>query len=433
VRLILLSIAAAIITGFALVESRPSVATPVADRAGPVAGCAAAGCHGGGEVGRAFSEQSTWAAGDPHAKAYRILFNEESQRISRNLKRPMPAHEDRSCLACHTTGGEHCMTNFASDGVGCDACHGPSRDWIAKHYEPSWKFLTDTQKATLGFIKTKSLVSRMMACVGCHVGDATREVDHDLIAAGHPRLAFESARFHYRPGYKKHWVEKQPERDFEVRAWLTGQYASLRNAVALSQHHFAEHSPRKIVDFSEQSCFACHKSLKPDGGGASGVAPWQVWHTAVLATIEPHVSAIVPGLPPMDVEKITALKTELDKNAPQSVTSTSAAALKAIDDRLAALQAREQITAPIPAAALRALAKSLAGSGARVCADWDAAAVHFLALAALHHADPALFSDATATLEQLKSHLQYKPGYNGPTDYKPAAARELFAHLESLR
>src|SRR4051794_34020983 len=49
------------------------------------ASCAAAACHGGGRIGRRGSEHSTWAAtllpeatSDPHARAYRVLFNEES-------------------------------------------------------------------------------------------------------------------------------------------------------------------------------------------------------------------------------------------------------------------------------------------------------------------------------------------------------------------
>src|SRR4051812_16654143 len=71
--------------------------------------CAAASCHGGGQAGRVGSEHTTWAPDvlgtgphDPHARAYRMLFNDDSKRIAANLKRG-PAHKDALCLKCHAT------------------------------------------------------------------------------------------------------------------------------------------------------------------------------------------------------------------------------------------------------------------------------------------------------------------------------------------
>jgi hypothetical protein len=207
----------------------------------PVASCSASSCHGGGAGGRKGSEQTTWATGDPHSTAYRILFNDDSTRITANLRKTNPkrpaAHQDKSCVACHTAGTAACfdgstVTN-ASDGVGCDACHGPSGQWLGKHYETFWKGLSPEDKGQLGFRETKDLVTRTQACVGCHVGDATREVNHDLIAAGHPRLAFEAARYHASPRYTKHWVETLPARDFEVRTWAIGQVVAAAAVVDL--------------------------------------------------------------------------------------------------------------------------------------------------------------------------------------------------------
>ena len=71
--------------------------------------CAAASCHGGGRPGERFSEHSTWAADlthkpsdphDPHANAYRVLFNTDSVRIA-ELVGGGPAHTNARCLACH--------------------------------------------------------------------------------------------------------------------------------------------------------------------------------------------------------------------------------------------------------------------------------------------------------------------------------------------
>ena len=38
---------------------------------------------------------------------------------------------------------------------------------------------------------TRNLVKRAEKCVSCHVGDESRNVDHELIAAGHPDLVFD--------------------------------------------------------------------------------------------------------------------------------------------------------------------------------------------------------------------------------------------------
>jgi hypothetical protein len=68
-------------------------------------GCSARACHGGLEPLRGSSvlqnEHTTWILHDKHADAYRVLFNERSQTIARNLG-GKPAHEDVRCLACHT-------------------------------------------------------------------------------------------------------------------------------------------------------------------------------------------------------------------------------------------------------------------------------------------------------------------------------------------
>jgi len=46
--------------------------------------CSAASCHGGGHPGSKGSEQTTWAACDPHARAYEVLFEERSKQIVKN-------------------------------------------------------------------------------------------------------------------------------------------------------------------------------------------------------------------------------------------------------------------------------------------------------------------------------------------------------------
>jgi cytochrome c551/c552 len=271
---------------------------PFANRAST--SCAAAACHGGGQVGKLGSEHSTWApelgakgAGDPHNKAYRVLYNEVSVRMGELLGIKEP-HKEARCLACHAvdSGGDpDTRDQILAEGVGCSGCHGPAEKWVGVHYLPEWKELPNEKKwKEYGFVPTKNLVARTLTCAKCHVGDDERDMNHDLIAAGHPRLAFEAARFHYQPDYRKHWTERMPQPEFEVREWLVGQVASLRAAAELlrSRAEKAEKADGVWPEFSEYSCYACHQKVGEEAlRGVAGTNPrhagvpgWQVWYNS---------------------------------------------------------------------------------------------------------------------------------------------------------
>jgi hypothetical protein len=88
-----------------------------------------------------------------------------------------------------------------ADGVGCESCHGASGRWLGPHTTLGWRDRPWPEKAALGMRNTKDLASRARLCAGCHVGDGgsddlpARDVNHDLIAAGHPRLNFELSAY----------------------------------------------------------------------------------------------------------------------------------------------------------------------------------------------------------------------------------------------
>jgi hypothetical protein len=151
---------------------------------------------------------------------------------------PLP-HQNAKCLACHSVvdsvnQNPDAREQALSEGVGCGGCHGPSEKWAAAHVAPGWKALSNEQKwKQYGFVPTKNLVARALNCASCHVGDGERDMNHDMIAAGHPRLAFEPASFHASGNYRKHWAERGSARDFEVRVWAVGKVATLRAAVNL--------------------------------------------------------------------------------------------------------------------------------------------------------------------------------------------------------
>lgn len=66
---------------------------------------------------------------------------------------------------------------------------------------------------------------RVRNCVTCHIGDSEHEVNHDLIAAGHPHLLFEFA------AYQRQKAEAMA--DFTQRSWAVGQTVSLEAVAEL--------------------------------------------------------------------------------------------------------------------------------------------------------------------------------------------------------
>ncbi|MCU0821388.1 MAG: cytochrome c family protein [Spirochaetes bacterium] len=76
-------------------------------------------CHDSPAIG---SQYKIWAA-TPHAKAYQTLLTEEAKAAGKKYNMEDPSNDAR-CLSCHSTGSGKNM-GIVSEGVGCEACHGP--------------------------------------------------------------------------------------------------------------------------------------------------------------------------------------------------------------------------------------------------------------------------------------------------------------------
>lgn len=250
-----------------------------------VASCAAAACHGSVvAAGEWQSAYTTWMTRDPHARAYEILFDERSRRIMKNLGRD-DASTDRQCLQCHAHVAErndqHQDRFSLADGVGCESCHGPAQHWLSPHLRADWRTLPAAEKAKLGWRDTQSLLGRARACVECHVGTAEAQVNHDLIAAGHPPLRFEFNA--YLSVLPPHWsVERDRQRhpDLEIRAWKIGQAVSAQAALDVLAER-AAHRNLPWPEFAEYDCSACHQSLRGERRqprGKPGLLPWSTWY-----------------------------------------------------------------------------------------------------------------------------------------------------------
>ena len=261
-----------------------------------VASCANAGCHGSTQplnaTGVLQNEYYTWLNNDRHAGAYNVLFNERSARIARNMRLKKRAYEEAVCLDCHTTNIPAQLVAGAvdpEDGVQCEVCHGPASGWRDAHTEQGW---THEQSVARGMIDLRSLNARGTVCAGCHIGNAKKEVDHELIASGHPILAFELDN--YTESMPPHWT---PNRESHgLRAWAVGQVVSFREYLDnLSRHARGDEWP----EFSDMSCYNCHHDLKdstwrqvrgwPD---RAGLPQWTPQRWAVLRLI---LDRVAPG------------------------------------------------------------------------------------------------------------------------------------------
>jgi hypothetical protein len=403
-----------------------------------VGSCSAAACHGGtGPPGSKGSEYTTWAACDPHANAFSVLYDERSARIVKNLNGPnaKPACADRRCLSCHATSVKCAVQTprlALEDGVGCQSCHGPADEWLTQHYQPGWKMLSPRDKAQWGMRDTKDLVVRAKVCAECHVGaGGDKDVNHDLIAAGHPRLTFEYSS--YLAILPKHWsVQEEVARypDFEARAWAIGQVASAAQALKLLAYRACPATDAKPwPEFGEYNCFACHHDLREPrqglkrkfAGGLPGRLPWGTWYFSDLLPKSLDLEGL--GKAPRDFPAfIGRVRTEMEQPLPdrEKAATLAQGAARHLERWLHDL-GNTECRAPATLVEWFERVKSnktLAGRG------WDKETQWYLALAALYNAagdvkPGALGAREKAALEKMANQLAFPKGYDSPFEFKP--------------
>ena len=113
---------------------------------------------------------------------------------------------------------------------------------------------------------TKDLLARGETCAECHVGLGSADVNHDLIAAGHPRLNFEyGSQLAKLP---KHWRvddDKARHPDYEAKVWALGQVLAAKASLDLLESRASRSLPDDSTtpwpEFAEYSCFSCHHEL----------------------------------------------------------------------------------------------------------------------------------------------------------------------------
>ena len=278
-------LAIALMLGMASDHGASATATPAlaAPASAPnkqlgVASCASTLCHGSAKPLEGSSVQQneylTWSHFDPHSRAYRVLLEPQSRAIARRMGL-QNAHEAPACLACHsdtTPPAQRGERWQLSDGIGCESCHGGSEPWIANHYQAPNNM--HSENVGRGMRELAAPASRGELCIGCHVGDRNRFATHQMMAAGHPRLAFEldtytalwrtaGGREHYR--IDADYLRRKPIAS-AIETWLTGLAQTAdRTAMLVSQ------APRRAgaPDLAVYNCFSCHRSMRINAWGGA--------------------------------------------------------------------------------------------------------------------------------------------------------------------
>jgi hypothetical protein len=210
---------------------------------------------------------------------------------------------EKTCCGCHATGAGAESGDSLALGVHCEACHGPARDWVKEHTLKSWVSESPAARTLKGQRNTRDLVVRAGVCAQCHIGTTDvpgQEVNHDLIAAGHPRLNFEFTV--YLANLPPHWDEnidrkfaERPEAgvnpgvartNFALEAWEAGQLVSADFALRQLTGRAGRAAP--WPEFAEYDCFSCHHDLRPSGfrqmaGKNRDVWTCGNWYTALAA------------------------------------------------------------------------------------------------------------------------------------------------------
>jgi hypothetical protein len=412
--------------------------------------CSGRACHGGFDAaaggGAQQNEFTTWLAFDKHARAFDVLKGDRARRMAKNLGIES-ADKDARCLACHSTPQlagpvSEELAALRSDGVSCEACHGPAKGadgWLEAHTRASWKQQDGKNREDsyhrYGMTPLFDLEVQAKTCAGCHVGAPAdpehgipaRDLNHDLMAAGHPRLTFELGTF--RANMPPHWRHdlhtKTP--GYEAAVWAVGQAAAAKASVDLSEHRAKEAAAGKAPwpEFAEASCFACHADLQSPSWRRSadyysnrrpGAIPANRWYSALL----PVLDGVAQGKGTAADKAYQALAAELNRAYPDpaKVQTLAGAARKDLDLLLAAVK-----PANYDAAAVKALAAGL-GKQAGTCKDpsWDELTQSALAAAALREAAGAKGTpEEQKALDDVFIGLAFPSPFESPEGYSPRA------------
>lgn len=282
-----------------------------------------------------------------HSRAWRVLTEPRGEAIAARLGLGR-AETAKACLGCHSdNAARRGETYQASDGVGCEACHGGSGDWLASHYAAN---VSHKDNLARGMIALEDPKARAAVCLDCHFGSSApgQFVTHEIMSAGHPRVQYELDLFstlqkHYDLGPA--YAARKPIAS-GVKVWAVGQSMALERSLTLFSD--TKHGQKgAFPEFYFFDCHSCHRAFSDDP---------KFRPTAVANPSRP----IPSGQPPYNDENLIVLSAAAKVVAPHLSDAYEAnvqAFHKALaTDRQSAVRAAGQL-----AASTKALTGAFAG------------------------------------------------------------------------
>jgi hypothetical protein len=407
-----------------------------------VASCAGSTCHGRQEGDGAVVRQDEilrWqdesSQAGAHSRAWRVLGQPRGLAIAAKLGIGDP-QKSGECLGCHADPApNHGMRWTASDGVGCEACHGAaSAPWLTNHYAVGATHASNVQN---GLFPIDQPSARADRCLDCHFGSSRdgQFVDHRIMAAGHPRISFELDLF---TTLEQHWNEdadytKRKGMPSPIKTWAVGQAAAVQRALSVYS------GPKGTAGVNAEpyffDCHSCHRRISDDADFRPVSIPNPERPTPV-------------GVPPFQDENMIMLSAAAKVVAPAEGQRFDAAArgfhvslTKGRPEALAAAGRLKSAAASLESAfagrafstnETLAIVSAVAGEGARRYTDYEASAQAVMTLDTLLN---ALVKQGAVSKDQARSARgQIDAAYRAvrdPNAYKPLEFRAAFQRAAS--
>lgn len=235
-----------------------------------VATCGGTTCHGRSEADGPIVRQDElmiWqdesSPSGAHSRAWRVLAEPRSRAMAQRLGIG-EATTAPMCLGCHATpapSGARGGRFQLSDGVGCESCHGAASGWLSSHYAVG---ATHANNVSRGLVPLDQPKARAAACLDCHFGSADEGqfVTHRIMAAGHPRIAFELDLFttlQQHHNIDKDYLQRK-RRPNGVETWAVGQAMALERSLGLFVNP-ARGTEGIYPEFYFFDCHTCHRRI----------------------------------------------------------------------------------------------------------------------------------------------------------------------------
>ena len=258
--------AIAITIGFSIQETPARAALPNDATHLGVASCSGSTCHGRSEADGKIVRQDEimrWQeASSPtgaHSRAFAILSEPRSQQIARRLGIGN-AETAPMCLGCHAENAASRGPRYQqSDGIGCEAFHGGSANWIEVH-----KLGNHANSVRAGLVPLESPQVRASVCLDCHYGsaDGGQFVNHRIMGAGHPRISFELDLFSTLMQHHNEDADYAQRKGLtsNVRVWAVGQAMAVERSLSLYSNPSLG-TEGAFPEFTFFDCHSCHRRI----------------------------------------------------------------------------------------------------------------------------------------------------------------------------